>query len=65
MLSKMIHSRSFSTGGQAQKKVAILANSRHGDLVGARLVRTLKQVSGEQDLEVVGYGGARLAEAGQ
>jgi lipid A disaccharide synthetase len=60
----MIHGRSFSTAS-SQKKVAILANSRHGDLVGARLVRTLKQVSGEHDLEVVGYGGDRLAQEGQ
>jgi lipid A disaccharide synthetase len=37
--------------------VAILANSKPGDIVGARIMQSLKAVSGQDDLNFFGYGG--------
>lgn len=50
--------RSFGTSNTSlNKTVTILANSRPGDVVGARIMQSLKQVSGVNDFNFYGYGG--------
>lgn len=39
------------------KTVAILANSKQGDIVGQKIMQNLKAVSGLDDLNFFGYGG--------
>ncbi len=50
--------KGFGTSNASlNKTVAILANSRPGDIVGARIMQSLKQVSGVNDFNFYGYGG--------
>jgi len=39
------------------KTVAILANSNQADLIGSKVMASLKSVSGQDDLNFYGYGG--------
>jgi lipid A disaccharide synthetase len=39
------------------KTVAILANSKSGDIVGQKVMESLKAVSGVEDFNFFGYGG--------
>ena len=55
MLSKQAKRR-FSTHG-INKSVCILANSKQADLIGSKIMASLKAVSGHEDIEFFGYGG--------
>jgi len=55
---------SASNGARLNKSVAILANSKQGDLVGQRIMQNLKAVSGVPDFDFFGYGGAGMREEG-
>jgi hypothetical protein len=57
MLNKSL-SRAFS------KNVCILANSRQADLQGAKIMSSLKEVSGNADINFYGYGGQHMQKAG-
>lgn len=63
MLSTQIK-RTYSANNKLNKTVCIMANSKQGDLVGQRIMQNLKQVSGVQDLEFFGYGGAAMQREG-
>ena len=52
-----------STSRAFSSRVCILANSRQSDLIGAKVMRSLRQVSG-QDIEFFGYGGKYMAAEG-
>lgn len=64
MLSTSIKTRNFSSNGRLNKSVCIMANSKQGDLVGQRIMQNLKQVSGVQDFDFFGYGGAAMRQEG-
>lgn len=51
--------KSFGTTNQhgLNKTVCIMANSRPGDIVGAKIMSSLKTVSGVNDFNFYGYGG--------
>ena len=52
MLSKsLIAQRGFSS------KVCILAHSRQSDLVGAKIMKSLKAAEPNEQIEFIGYGG--------
>lgn len=55
MLSKQAKRR-FSTHG-INKSVCILANSKQADLIGSKIMASIKAVSGHEDIEFFGYGG--------
>ncbi len=60
MLSKQGMKLFSSRAGGADninKTVCIMANSKQADLVGARIMKNLKQVSGHDDINFFGYGG--------
>lgn len=42
---------------QINKTVCLMANSRQADLVGSKIMATLKEVSGCDDFQFYGYGG--------
>jgi hypothetical protein len=63
MLSTAVK-RNFSSHGRLNKTVAIMANSKSGDLVGQRIMQSLKAVSGVQDFDFFGYGGAAMKAEG-
>ena len=48
---------SVKSGIDVPKNVCILANSRQADLTGAKLMHSLKKMSGEHQLNFYGYGG--------
>ena len=48
---------SSSNNKNLNKTVAIMANSRQGDIVGQRIMQNLKTVSGVNDFNFFGYGG--------
>ena len=54
MLSKQ-SKRCFSVGNN--NTVCILANSRQADLIGSKIMKSLKEVSGQDDINFFGYGG--------
>ena len=57
--------RHLSTNNRGlNKTVAIMANSKSGDLVGQRIMQSLKAVSGVQDFDFFGYGGAAMKAEG-
>ncbi|MFS8160104.1 MAG: hypothetical protein ACMG6E_07825 [Candidatus Roizmanbacteria bacterium] len=56
MLSKQ-SKRCFSSGNNINKTVCILANSRQADLIGVKIMKNLKEVSGHDDIQFYGYGG--------
>ena len=51
--------KNFSSSNQKNlnKTVAILANSKSGDIVGQKIMQNLKAVSGVNDFNFFGYGG--------
>ena len=53
--------RRFST---LNKTVCILANSKSADIVGAKVMKELKEVSQHDDLNFIGYGGKWMKEEG-
>ena len=58
----MLHrslNRAFST-----KNVCILAHSRQADLLGSKVIKSLRKVAGSTDLNVYGYGGEHMQAAG-
>jgi lipid A disaccharide synthetase len=55
---------SASNGRGLNKSVAIMANSRQGDIVGQRIMQSLKQVSGVTDFDFFGYGGPGMRQEG-
>lgn len=63
MLSTAVK-RNFSSQSGLNKTVAILANSKSGDLVGQRIMQSLKAVSGVQDFDFFGYGGPAMRREG-
>lgn len=60
MLTKA-NTRSF---GSINKNVVILSNSQSTDTVGAKIMTSLKQVSGQNDFNFMGYGGPNMRQAG-
>ncbi len=40
-----------------KKSICLLANSKNGDIQGARLMRTLRSLTGDDSLGFFGYGG--------
>jgi hypothetical protein len=64
MLSTAIR-RHFSSGNaNLNKTVAILANSKQADVIGQRIMRDLKVVSGVEDFNFFGYGGQAMTREG-
>ena len=57
MLGSQLKKRFSTSNASLNKTVAILANSNSADIVGARIMQSLKQVSGVQDFNFYGYGG--------
>ena len=53
--------RNFS---QLNKTVCILANSTQADLIGSKIMASLKDVSGVDDFDFFGYGGTHMAAEG-
>ena len=53
MLNKSMN-RAFSSNA---KNVCILANSKQADLIGSKIMTSLKAVSGGADINFYGYGG--------
>lgn len=51
MLNKGVF-RAFST-----KHVCIMANSRQDDLTGSKIIRSLRKVGGDTQINFSGYGG--------
>ncbi len=53
--------KTFATGlrhmSTLNKTVCILANSRQADLTGSKIMKSLKDVSGHDDFNFLGYGG--------
>lgn len=54
MIVSKMQKRSLSS---LNKTVCILANSKSSDVVGAKIMRELKSVSGQDDFNFIGYGG--------
>lgn len=48
--------RNFSSSN-LNKTVCIMANSYSSDLTGSKIMKALKEVSGQDDLKFYGYGG--------
>ena len=44
--------------------MCILANSKSDDIVGSRVMRSLRQVSGDSNLNFYGYGGPHMKSEG-
>jgi lipid A disaccharide synthetase len=57
MLGSQLKKNFGTSNSSLNKTVAILANSRPGDVVGAKIMQSLKQVSGQNDFNFYGYGG--------
>ena len=55
---------SSSNGRGLNKSVAILANSKQGDIIGKRIMQNLKTVSGVEDFDFFGYGGPAMRQEG-
>jgi hypothetical protein len=64
MLSTQSKRSLSSNGRNLNKTVAIMANSKAGDLVGAKIMQNLKAVSGVCDFDFFGYGGAFMKKEG-
>lgn len=66
MLSTQLKRNNFSSNNtrRLNKSVAVMANSKQGDLVGARLMQNLKAVSGVSDFDFFGYGGQAMRQEG-
>eukprot|EP00347_Sterkiella_histriomuscorum_P003435 403364304 len=58
--------KNFSSSNQKNlnKTVAILANSKSGDIVGQKIMQNLKAVSGVNDFNFFGYGGEHMKQEG-
>ena len=57
MLGSQLKKNFSSSNSSLNKTVAILANSRPGDIVGAKIMQSLKEVSCITDFNFYGYGG--------
>jgi lipid A disaccharide synthetase len=55
--------RCFSSSN-LNKTVCILANSKQADLIGAKIMQHLKEVSGHDDINFFGYGGQWMKKEG-
>lgn len=64
MLSTAIKRHFSAKNASLNKTVCILANSKQGDLVGQRIMQSLKQVSGVEDFNFFGYGGQAMTREG-
>ena len=64
MLSTAIKRHFSANNANLNKTVCILANSKQGDIVGQRVMQSLKQVSGVEDFNFFGYGGKAMAREG-
>ena len=51
MLSKSLSQRAFGS------KVCILANSRQSDLIGSKIMKSLRATEPNEEIEFFGYGG--------
>lgn len=49
--------RNFGASNNLNKTVAIMANSKSGDIIGQKIMQNLKTVSGVDDFNFFGYGG--------
>lgn len=52
-----LQSKKFFSTSNINKTVCILANSKQADVAGAKIMRSLKEVSGHDDINFFGYGG--------
>jgi hypothetical protein len=64
MLTTAVKRHFSSSNGNLNKTVCILANSKQGDIVGQRIMQSLKSVSGVEDFDFFGYGGKAMAREG-
>ena len=58
--------RAFSTTHDSVRNVCILANSRQADLIGSKVMRSLRQAAGEEadTIRFTGYGGDWMKREG-
>ena len=59
-MNNSVSKRHFSASVQ---NICILANSRQADLIGSRIIKNLRRVSGDQ-ISTSGYGGAWMKKEG-
>ena len=64
MLTTAVKRHFSSSNGNLNKTVCILANSKQGDIVGQRIMQSLKSVSGVEDFDFFSYGGIAMAREG-
>ena len=64
MLSTAVKRHFSASNGNLNKTVCILANSKQGDIVGQRIMSSLKSVSGVEDFDFFGYGGQAMTREG-